>query len=80
MKHAILALFAVVLLRSFAFAAPQGDVMTPIRQFIDGFNNGDTKSALAAYASGDTSSLDWSTRRPGLGCSLRQTCTGDGRL
>ena len=58
MKHAILALFAVVLLRSFAFAAPQGDVMTPIRQFIDGFNNGDTKSALAAYASGDILIID----------------------
>jgi len=29
------------------------DVMAPIRQFIDGFNKGDTKSAFAAYATGE---------------------------
>jgi uncharacterized protein DUF4440 len=35
-----------------------GDVTAPIRQFIDGFNKGDTKSAFAAYASGDIVIVD----------------------
>ena len=35
-----------------------GDVTAPIHQFIDGFNNGDTKSAFAAYASGDIVIID----------------------
>ena len=39
-------------------APPSTDVMAPIRQFIDGFNKGDTKSALAAYAAGDISIID----------------------
>jgi hypothetical protein len=34
------------------------DVTVPIHQFIDGFNNGDTKSAFAAYASGDIVIID----------------------
>jgi len=32
--------------------------MTPICQFIDGFNTGDTKSAFAAYAPGDILIID----------------------
>ena len=57
MKRALLALAATILLAPTAFAAP-GDVMIPIRQFIDGFNNGDTKSAFAAYATGDILIID----------------------
>lgn len=57
MKRALLALAASVLLIPSVFAA-SADVMTPIRQFIDGFNNGDTKSAFAAYATGDISIID----------------------
>jgi len=38
-------------------ALAQG-VKTPIYQFIDGFNNGDTKAAFAAYASGDILIID----------------------
>src|SRR5262249_40488046 len=34
------------------------DLMAPIRQFIDGFNKGDTKSAFAAYANGDIMIVD----------------------
>ena len=45
-----------------AFAAPavasdQTDVMVPIHQFVDGFNKGDAKSALAACAD-ETSIID----------------------
>lgn len=39
-------------------AAAPGDPMTPIRQFIDGFNTGDTKAAYAAYAAGDVAIVD----------------------
>jgi hypothetical protein len=53
MKKVIHALLASALLASTAIAAPSSDVMTPIRQFVDGFNKGDTKSAFAAYATGD---------------------------
>jgi len=33
-----------------AFAAEKDDVMAPVKQFVDGFNKGDVKSALAACA------------------------------
>lgn len=58
MKHALRVLIMTVSLVPSAFAAAHGDVMTPIRQFIDGFNSGDTKSAYAAYASGDILIID----------------------
>jgi ketosteroid isomerase-like protein len=50
MKKVILALLASVLLVPAGMAAAPGDVTAPIRQFIDGFNTGDVKSAYAAYA------------------------------
>lgn len=34
-----------------AVASPQSDVMATVHQFVDGFNKGDTKDALAACAS-----------------------------
>ena len=37
---------------------PGDDVTAPIHQFIDGFNAGDTKSAYAAYATGDITIVD----------------------
>jgi hypothetical protein len=58
MKKAILALFAIVLLTNTAIAAAPTDVMVPIRQFIDGFNTGDTHSAFAAYEDGDITIID----------------------
>jgi hypothetical protein len=58
MKRTLLVMFAALLFVAPAFAAPHGDAMTPIRQFIDGFNNGDTKSAFAAYAAGDILVID----------------------
>jgi len=40
-------------------AAPTDDDVTePIRQFIDGFNNGDTKAGYAAYANGSITITD----------------------
>ena len=37
---------------------PRDDPAAPARQFIDGFNSGDTKSAYAAYVSGDVAIID----------------------
>ena len=48
MKKAFLALLASFLLAGNAIATPPEDVMVPIRQFVDGFNKGDTASAYAA--------------------------------
>jgi hypothetical protein len=46
-----LGLLAAIALATTALAAPADDsVMTPIHQFIDGFNKGDQKSAAAAFA------------------------------
>ncbi len=39
-------------------SAATPDVTAPIRQFIDGFNTGDTKSAYASYATGDITIVD----------------------
>ena len=58
MKKAILALFANALLITTAIAATTADVMTPIRQFVDGFNKGDTASAYAAYGKGNITIVD----------------------
>jgi hypothetical protein len=46
-----------VMATSMLFAATP-DVTAPIHQFIDGFNVGDTKSGLAAYATGDITIVD----------------------
>ena len=40
-----------------ALAADKDDVMVPVRQFVDGFNKGDVKTALAACAE-QTSIID----------------------
>lgn len=58
MNLKFVAFLASVLLLPAALAAPATDVTAPIRQFIDGFNSGDTKSAYAAYASGSISIID----------------------
>jgi hypothetical protein len=58
MKKLTLALFASTILAHTGIAAPPPDVMAPIRQFIDGFNKGDTKSAFAAYATGNITIVD----------------------
>ena len=40
----------ILLFTGAAFASEASDVMKPVHQFIDGFNKGDAKSALAACA------------------------------
>jgi hypothetical protein len=57
MKKSIRALAAIFLFAPLTLAAGP-DVTAPIRQFIDGFNTGDVKSAYAAYASGDINIID----------------------
>ncbi len=57
MKKVVLVVLASVLWVPALWAAA-GDVMAPIRQFIDGFNSGDTNSGFAAYATGDIQIID----------------------
>jgi ketosteroid isomerase-like protein len=58
MRKTLLALMASVLWVPVAFAATGEDVAAPIRQFIDGFNKGDTASAYATYAKGEITIVD----------------------
>jgi hypothetical protein len=58
MKVASLALIAGVLCSPAFLVAAPADVTVPIRQFIDGFNNGDVKAAYAALATGDITIVD----------------------
>jgi SnoaL-like domain len=60
MKKVTIAVIASALLAVGAMAST-GDMTpltAPIRQFIDGFNSGDVKSAYAAYAAGDITIVD----------------------
>ncbi len=54
---ATLAFVLLLLIPALAAATDQTDVMVPIHQFVDGFNKGDTASALAACAE-QTSIID----------------------
>jgi len=58
MKKVLLALLASTLLATAAMAAPPQNVTASINQFIDAFNSGDTKTAFAAYATGDITIID----------------------
>jgi hypothetical protein len=58
MKVASLALLAGVLCSPAVHAAAPSDPTAPIRQFIDGFNDGDLKAAYAALATGDITIVD----------------------
>ncbi len=50
MHQLFMAFIAAALVAGPAVASDKTDVMVPVRQFIDGFNKGDVKSALAACA------------------------------
>lgn len=50
MYKLFMAFVAAALVAGPAVASEQTDVMVPVNQFIDGFNKGDIKSALAACA------------------------------
>ena len=54
----VFALIAAMMIAPAAFAAPAADPAAPVRQFIDGFNIGDTKTAFATYAPGDIAIID----------------------
>jgi len=58
LKKALAALLVSVLAAPATLLAASPDVSAPIKQFIDGFNSGDTKSAFAAYAAGDVAIID----------------------
>lgn len=45
-----LAMASLALAAAPAFASERTDVMVPVHQFVDGFNKGDVKTALAACA------------------------------
>ena len=57
MRAMSIGLLVGALAASPAFAAERDEVMVPVRQFIDGFNKGDVKSALATCAE-QTSIID----------------------
>ena len=57
MNGIAIGLLAAALAAGPAIAAEKDDVMLPIRQFVDGFNKGDVKSAVAACAE-QTSIID----------------------
>ena len=50
MRKVSIVIASILLAAGFASAAENADVMKPVHQFIDGFNKGDAKSALAACA------------------------------
>ena len=50
MRTISIALVVVAFAAGPVFAAEKDDVMTPVKQFVDGFNKGDVKSAVAACA------------------------------
>ena len=54
----LMLLMASILLVPGLMVAAEADVTAPLHQFIDGFNNGDVKSANAAYATGDIMIVD----------------------
>jgi hypothetical protein len=58
MSKAVFAMIAAMMIATPVFAAAPADPAAPVRQFIDGFNSGDTKAAFAAYAPGDVAIID----------------------
>ena len=58
MKQVVLLLLVLALCAPVAIPAAKDDVAAPLRQFIDGFNTGNTDSAFAAYAAGSITIVD----------------------
>ena len=50
MRKLLIAVIVVVAVAGLAAGSEQTEVMAPVRQFVDGFNKGDAKSAVAACA------------------------------
>ena len=51
MQKLLIVVIVVLSITGVAAASPQTDVMTVVHQFVDGFNKGDAKTALATCAS-----------------------------
>lgn len=77
MRICVIAMIAGALFSTAAIAAPADDVTVPIHQFIDGFNTGDTKSAYAAYSSGDVAITDEFTPHLWMGPKAAQAWAAD---
>jgi len=75
-RRILLAFIATVLAVGPALAADKDDVMAPIRQFVDGFNKGDVKSAVAACAE-QTSIIDEFPPHEWHGAGACQTWAND---
>ena len=58
MKQVIIVMLAFFLITPAAIPAGKDDAAAPVRQFIDGFNSGNTQAAFAAYASGPITIID----------------------
>lgn len=58
LRKLIFAVFVSVLMAPTGILAATPDANATIRQFLDGFNSGDTKSMLAAYSTGDVTIVD----------------------
>jgi len=50
MRKLVIAVIVVLCMSSLAAASEQTEVMAPVHQFVEGFNKGDAKSALATCA------------------------------
>jgi hypothetical protein len=77
MRNIVIATLAATLLAPAAFAATLADPAAPVRQFIDGFNKGDTKSAYAAYAPGDVAIIDEFAPHHWVGTKAAQAWAAD---
>lgn len=73
MSKPVFAMIAAMMIAPPVFAAPPADPAAPVRQFIDGFNNGDTKAALAAHAPGDVAIIDEFSPYHWIGAKAAQT-------
>ena len=77
MNKVLTALLACILLAPAAMAAPAASLTAPIKQFLDGFNTGDTKSAYAAFARGDVAIVDEFAPHRWLGPKAAQAWAAD---
>jgi len=68
---------AVLTIAPVAVAMAADDVTVPIRQFLDGFNKGDTKTAYAAYDKGEISIIDEFPPHRWVGAKAAQNWAAD---
>jgi hypothetical protein len=76
-RFAAVVLAAALAAPLIARAAPPPDINTPINDFIDGFNQGDTKRGFGAYAPGDVVIIDEFPPHIWTGAQAAQTWAAD---